>query len=71
VDAVQLPAGDREVSRRGRATGKQHSVELLGQACRGKIVPDIDSRPEGDALFGQLVDTTLHHALVQLKVGYA
>src|SRR5262245_10061605 len=50
VNALELAAGNGEITRPGGTTGQGDGIELLAQAVGGIIDADVGARAEGDTL---------------------
>ena len=68
VHAVQIAAGDGQVSRDGAAAGQHNRVELSRQIFAGNVNTHIDSALEGNTLCRHLIDAPLHDGLFQLEI---
>ena len=67
MDAVQFPAGDRQVSRVGGAAGQQDCVVVAAQVARVYINADVATGTEHHTFLCHLFDTPVQDPLLHLE----
>ena len=70
VDALQLAAGDGQITRYGTAGTKGDRIELFQQCFRRNFVADLTVQFKGDPGLFQKLDASFYQMLVQLHIGY-
>src|SRR5262252_3139662 len=71
MDALEVPAGDRQITRLGGAGAQHDGIELSLQPARRNIAAYCGVGDELDTFRSHEIDAALHNILVQLHVGNA
>ena len=66
MDAVEVPAGDLQVTRLLGTAGQCNRVEFLDQGGDGGVSPDLDASAEFDAFGPHLADAAVDARLEEL-----